>query len=54
MCSQREPLDHALAQFGIGVAFLALAASGQQAFLGVGLAFVGLGVGVLVRSRRGG
>lgn len=36
---------------GVGVAFLALGASGQAAFTGSGIIFLALGIGALVRSR---
>lgn len=42
-----------ISYLGIGAAFLAIAASGQSAFLGVGLAMIGLGVVFLARSRGG-
>ena len=38
----------------VGVAFLGVSAAGQTAFLGVGMAFIGLGIGVLAKSRQGG
>jgi hypothetical protein len=53
MCSPRNPVDAALVHFATGAGFLALAAAGQHAFLGAGLAFIGLGLGAFVRSRRG-
>jgi hypothetical protein len=37
----------------IGVAFLALGASGRRAFLGIGVAFFAIGVAFLARERRG-
>ena len=38
----------------VGVAFLAIAMSGQTAFIGVGMAFIALGIVFLAKSRRGG
>lgn len=40
----------AISYLGVGAAFLAIAASGQLAFLGVGLALIGLGIVFLARS----
>ncbi|MCR6686139.1 hypothetical protein [Pseudoxanthomonas sp.] len=37
---------------GVGTAFVAIAASGQPALLGVGMAFLGLGIVFLARGRR--
>lgn len=37
----------------IGLAFLALGASGRRAFLAIGLAFLALGVVFMVRQRSG-
>ena len=42
-----------LAFLAIGVAFLAIGATGQRAFLGIGAAFLALGVVLRVRGRRG-
>jgi hypothetical protein len=36
---------------GVGAAFLAIAASGQPAFAGVGFAFLGLAVAFLLKAR---
>lgn len=41
-----------ISYLGAGVAFLAVAASGQLAFLGVGLALIGLGIAFLAKSRN--
>jgi hypothetical protein len=41
-----------ISYLGSGVAFLALAASGQTAFLGVGMAMIGLGIAFLAKSRK--
>jgi hypothetical protein len=38
--------------FAIGIAFVAIGASGRPAFLGVGVAFLVIGSGLLVRGRR--
>jgi hypothetical protein len=38
----------------VGAAFVAIAASGQPAFLGVGVVFVVLGTVFLARRRKGG
>lgn len=55
MVTPRNRLKGAgISYLGIGAAFLAIAASGQSAFLGVGLALIGLGIVFLARSRRGG
>lgn len=43
-----------LSYLGIGAAFLAVAASGQTAFLGVGLVFVVLGFAALAKARKDG
>ncbi|MDE2408003.1 MAG: hypothetical protein KGL91_09085 [Xanthomonadaceae bacterium] len=43
-----------LGYLGIGAAFLAVAASGQTAFLGVGLVFVVLGFAALAKTHRDG
>jgi hypothetical protein len=37
----------------IGLAFLALGASGRRAFLAIGLAFLALGIVFMVRQRSG-
>ena len=37
---------------GIGTAFVALGASGQRAFLAIGLAFLAIGTALLVRGRN--
>ncbi len=37
---------------GTGAAFLAVAASGQPAFMGVGFAFIGLGIAFIARGRK--
>ena len=42
-----------ISYLGAGMAFLAVAASGQRAFLGVGCAFIGMGIAFIVRGRRG-
>lgn len=39
---------------GVGVAFLAIAMTGQIAFIGVGMAFLALGIVFLAKSRKGG
>jgi hypothetical protein len=39
---------------GSGTAFLAVAASGQPAFLGVGCAFIGIGIAFIARGRTDG
>lgn len=39
---------------GVGAAFVAIAASGQTAFLGLGVVFVVLGAVFLARRRKGG
>ena len=39
---------------GVGVAFMAIAMTGQFAFLGVGTAFFVLGIVFLAKSRKGG
>lgn len=36
----------------VGIAFLGVAASGQVAFLGVGLGLIGVGIALLARSRK--
>lgn len=41
-----------ISYLGSGVAFLAVAASGQPAFLGVGMAMIGLGIAFLAKSRK--
>lgn len=38
----------------IGLAFIAIGASGQRAFLGIGAAFLAIGLAALVRQKRGG
>ena len=43
-----------ISYLGSGAAFLAVAASGQPAFLGVGCAFIGLGIAFIVRGRKDG
>ena len=54
MVTPRNRLKGAgISYLGIGAAFLAIAASGQSAFLGVGLAMIGLCVVFLARSRGG-
>ena len=54
MVAPRNRLKGAgLSYLGCGAAFLAVAASGQAAFLGVGLALVGLGIVFLARARAG-
>jgi len=40
--------------FGIGIALLVIAISGQTAFVGVGMAFVALGAAFLAGSRKEG
>ncbi len=51
----RKNLKGAGAGFiGVGVAFLAIAISGQMAFMGVGTAFIALGIVFLAKSRQGG
>jgi hypothetical protein len=37
-----------------GVPFLAIGVSGQRAFLGVGVAFIAIGVALLARQKRAG
>lgn len=55
MATPRNRLKGAGASYlGVGVAFLAVAASGQTAFLGVGLVFVVLGFAALARARKDG
>ena len=55
MVTPRNRLKGAgISYLSIGAAFLAIAASGQSAFLGVGLALIGLGIVFLARSRGGG
>lgn len=39
---------------GLGMAFLIIAFNGQPAFLGVGMAFLALGIGFLDRARMDG
>jgi len=36
----------------VGIAFMAVAASGQTAFLGVGVTFVALGIALLAKARK--
>jgi hypothetical protein len=36
----------------IGIAFLAMAVSGQRSFRAIGVAFVAIGIALLVRQRR--
>ncbi len=36
----------------IGIAFLAIAASGQNNFRAIGVAFLAIGIALLVRGRR--
>jgi hypothetical protein len=38
----------------IGLAFIAIGASGQRAFLGIGAAFLAIGLVWLVRQKRAG
>lgn len=38
--------------FAIGIAFVAIGASGRPAFLGVGVAFLVIGSGLLARERN--
>ena len=38
----------------MGVAFLAIGASGQRVFLGIGAAFLAIGVAFLLRQKRAG
>lgn len=53
MATPRNRLKGAGASYlGVGVAFLAVAASGQTAFLGVGVVFLVLGVAALAKARK--
>lgn len=38
--------------FAVGIAFIAIGASGRPAFLGVGVAFLVIGSGLLARNRN--
>ena len=38
--------------FVVGIAFIAIGASGRPAFLGVGVAFLVIGSGLLARNRN--
>ncbi len=40
--------------FGVGIAFLVIAFTGQMAFMGVGMAFFALGIVFLAKSRKAG
>jgi|JI10StandDraft_1071094.scaffolds.fasta_scaffold18053_9 hypothetical protein len=40
--------------FGVGIAFMVVAYTGQLAFLGVGMAFFALSIVFLGKSRQGG
>jgi drug/metabolite transporter (DMT)-like permease len=42
-----------IAFFVIGVVFIAIGSSGQRAFLGVGAAFIVVGIIAMIRQRRG-
>lgn len=58
MATPRNRLKGAGASYlGVGVAFvafLAIAASGQAAFLGVGVVFLVLGIAALAKARKDG
>jgi len=41
-----------IAFLSVGIAFMAVAASGQTAFLGVGVTFIALGAAVLAKARK--
>ena len=40
--------------FGVGIAFMVIAFTGQMAFLGVGMAFFTLGIVFIAKSRKAG
>lgn len=52
MDKPRNPNFPGFGFFAIGAAFLAVAGGGQPPFLGLGLAFIGVGAGLLSRSRK--
>lgn len=52
MDTPSNPRSRGPAFLCIGIAFLGVAASGQEAFLGIGMAFIGLGIAFLVRARK--
>lgn len=54
MHCERNLAGAGIGWLGAGSAFVIIGASGQTAFLGVGLAFLGLGIGAIVQSRKGG
>jgi len=48
----KRPSAPGIALIVIGVVFLTIGSSGQRAFLGVGAAFIVIGLVALVRQRR--
>ena len=50
----KKPGAAGIALFVVGVVFLAIGSSGQRAFLGVGAAFVVIGLVFMLRQRRRG
>jgi hypothetical protein len=50
----KQPGAPGIAFIVLGVVFIAIGSSGQYAVLGVGIAFLALGLLALARQRRGG
>lgn len=51
MATPRDLRGAGMGYLGVGAAFLAIAASGQPSFVGVGFAFLGLALAFLLKAR---
>jgi membrane-bound ClpP family serine protease len=50
----KRPSTPGVALFVVGVVFLAVGSSGQRGLLGIGAAFIVIGLVLLARQRQGG